>query len=99
MEIVSPENEARDWREKYFEYEAAGVREYWVIDPMSQHLEVYALWEPEGGHSGPKRYRRIKENEGVLESTVLSGFRVRTASFWPPRPHVLDVARELGILT
>jgi len=29
MEIVSPDSEARDWREKYLDYQAAGVREYW----------------------------------------------------------------------
>jgi len=33
IEIVSPDSVVRDWREKYFEYEAAGIREYWVIDP------------------------------------------------------------------
>jgi len=31
IEIVSPDSVVRDWREKYFEYEAAGVQEYWVI--------------------------------------------------------------------
>src|SRR5688500_2046697 len=34
IEIVSPESVTRDWREKYAAYEASGVREYWVIDPM-----------------------------------------------------------------
>ena len=43
VEIVSPDSQSRDWREKYLDYQAAGVREYWVIDPMSQHAEVYAL--------------------------------------------------------
>src|SRR5215510_13117158 len=39
VEIVSPDSPARDWREKYLEYEAAGVREYWVADPMSRSEE------------------------------------------------------------
>jgi len=43
IEIVSPDSQARDWREKYLEYEAAGVHEYWVIDPMSRRAEFYAL--------------------------------------------------------
>ena len=43
IEIVSPASQARDWREKYLEYEAAGVHEYWVIDPMSRRAEFYAL--------------------------------------------------------
>jgi Uma2 family endonuclease len=45
MEIVSPDSVARDWRVKYLEYEAAGVREYWVLDPGSQQLEASVLAE------------------------------------------------------
>ncbi|MFN3653581.1 MAG: Uma2 family endonuclease [Armatimonadota bacterium] len=29
FEIVSPDSVGRDWRDKYSDYEAAGVREYW----------------------------------------------------------------------
>ena len=36
IEIVSPDSVARDWREKFFEYEAAGVLEYWIIDPTTE---------------------------------------------------------------
>src|ERR1017187_6542298 len=43
VEIVSPDSESRDWRDKYLEYQANGVREYWVIDPNSQHAEFYEL--------------------------------------------------------
>lgn len=53
MEIVSPDSVARDWREKYFEYQRAGVREYWVLDPLVPTIEAYTL-----GKSGD--YHRIK---------------------------------------
>ena len=43
IEIVSPDSSARDWRDKYLEYEATGVREYWVIDPIAERLETYVL--------------------------------------------------------
>jgi Uma2 family endonuclease len=43
MEIVSPDSQNRDRRDKYLEYEVAGVREYWLIDPLSRTLDVYAL--------------------------------------------------------
>ncbi len=92
IEIVSPESEARDWREKYAEYESAGVREYWVIDPMSQHVEAYTL-------AGEDGYRRVEEKEGVIWSTVPPGFRLQTKWLWPDtRPKVLEAARELGLL-
>src|SRR6185312_5741056 len=38
MEIVSPDSVERDWREKYDDYQAAGVREYWIIDLPRQRL-------------------------------------------------------------
>ncbi|MBV8780480.1 MAG: Uma2 family endonuclease, partial [Phycisphaerae bacterium] len=43
IEIVSPRSEALDWREKYIEYQSAGVKEYWVIDPRVQAIECYSL--------------------------------------------------------
>jgi hypothetical protein len=40
MEVVSHDSQARDWREKYHDYEAAGVREYWIIDPATSAGDV-----------------------------------------------------------
>ena len=31
VEIVSPESAGRDRGEKYYEYEAAGIPEYWLL--------------------------------------------------------------------
>ncbi len=92
IEIVSPDSPARDWREKYLEYEAVGVREYWVIDPMSQRVESYAL-----GADG--RYSLIEEKDGAVHSTVLTGFFLKPAWLWQePLPNPLDVLKELGVL-
>jgi Uma2 family endonuclease len=90
VEIVSRESESRDWRDKYLEYEAAGVSEYWVIDPMSQHAELYVL-------SPAKKYERIAEREGWLVSSAIAGFRIKTIWLWPAtQPKVADALRELG---
>lgn len=94
VEIVSPDSLARDWREKHLEYQAAGVREYWVIDPASQHMEAYVLDAAQAGSP----YRRIEEKDGVIESVVLAGLKLRTAWLWPAsRPKVLDALREIGV--
>jgi Uma2 family endonuclease len=90
IEIVSPESEARDWREKYLEYESAGVREYWVINPTSGHTEAYALTDG--------RYARIPERDGKIPSAVLPGFHIRPA--WVlarPLPRVRDALHDMGL--
>ncbi len=92
VEITSPDSLARDWREKYLEYETAGVREYWVIDPMSQRVEAYVLGED-------KRFRQIEETEGTIRSSVLEGFYLRLAWLWQePLPNPLVILRELGVI-
>lgn len=91
IEIVSPDSVARDWREKYLEYEAAGIREYWVIDPMAESVEAYAL-----GADG--RYTRIEVQDDAIHSTVLPGFYLKPAWLWQePLPKVGDVLREMGV--
>ncbi|HYO10800.1 MAG TPA: Uma2 family endonuclease [Tepidisphaeraceae bacterium] len=91
MEIVSPDSESRDWRDKYIEYEAAGVREYWVIDPASQRLEAYTL-------TRARKYRRLDESQGRLPSKVLRGFYLRPEWLWQsPLPKLATVLKELGV--
>lgn len=90
IEIVSPDSTKRDWREKLQEYEAAGVREYWVVDPLSKQVEVYAL--------SAKRYQVLPEKGGAVHSRVLPGFFLKQAwLFQDPRPNPRAVLKELGI--
>jgi Uma2 family endonuclease len=100
VEVISPDSVARDWREKYLEYEAAGVREYWVIDPAQRHAEFYALVsQPEQASAEPaRRFHRLPEQEGAITSTVLPNFRLPVAWLWlETRPNVVDALRQLGI--
>lgn len=41
IEIISPGNKARDYFTKLFKYQAAGVREYWIVDPAKRQVMVY----------------------------------------------------------
>ncbi len=41
VEILSPSTAYYDLRVKKKVYERAGVREYWIVDPMERSLEIY----------------------------------------------------------
>lgn len=43
IEVVSPSTEARDRGVKFEDYEAHGVREYWIADPKRKTIEQYKL--------------------------------------------------------
>lgn len=88
VEIVSPESAARDRGEKFYEYEAGAVGEYWLIDPERRRAEFYRL---EDG-----RYTPIQPDaEGVYHSGMVNGFWLRVEWLWrDPLPAVLDVLRE-----
>src|SRR6476646_6195209 len=40
VEIVSPNQENRDYRYKRSEYAARGIMEYWIVDPIAQKLTI-----------------------------------------------------------
>ena len=65
VEVLSPDTALRDKTVKFHLYEKHGVREYWLIDPEAQYVEV---WRLENGE-----LRRVgvfgKNNE--FESPVL----------------------------
>ena len=43
VEVLSPGTEKRDRGYKKNLYERCGVREYWIVDPVSLSVEVYLL--------------------------------------------------------
>ena len=43
IEILSPSSRAHDMFRKLNKYQAAGVREYWIVDPEKQKIIVYDL--------------------------------------------------------
>jgi Uma2 family endonuclease len=92
VEIVSPDSLTRDWREKYYEYEQAGVKEYWVIDPDAKRMDMYFLDEQEN-------YELIPLEKGKLQSRIFPDFWVKPEWFWQEElPNVLDVAKELNLI-
>ena len=72
MEVVSagPKSRRRDFDEKRSEYSAAGIAEYWIIDPLTQTILLLELLN--------SRYELVGEfgiNE-IASSRLLTGFTV-----------------------
>ena len=40
IEIVSPSSQRMDYLTKLFKYRTAGVREYWIVNPMTQTVQT-----------------------------------------------------------
>ena len=43
IEIVSPASRRMDYSIKLFKYRSAGVREYWIVDPIKDRITVWDL--------------------------------------------------------
>ena len=41
IEVVSPSSRKMDYYKKLFKYRTAGVREYWIVDPVKERITVY----------------------------------------------------------
>jgi Uma2 family endonuclease len=41
IEVVSPSSQSMDYMTKLFKYRTAGVREYWIINPMTETVQIY----------------------------------------------------------
>jgi len=70
-EVLSPSTGYYDLRGKKRLYERAGVKEYWIVDPVEGSVEVY-----ENGTDGFARADRAEEDGGVAASALLEGLRV-----------------------
>ncbi len=72
FEVLSKENTVRDLKEKFDIYEEFGVREYWIVDPINEHVFIYILNE-EGKYIG---LRPFVETE--ITSTIFPNFSITT---------------------
>ncbi|MEW6275671.1 MAG: Uma2 family endonuclease [Bacillota bacterium] len=92
IEITSPESIVRDRGEKYVEYEAAGVSEYWLIDPERRQAEFYRL--------GPDNRFRLftTDSAGIYRTEVLPGFWLNLNWLWQePLPSATAVLSEISV--
>jgi len=93
VEVVAEESRVRDRQIKFQEYERAGVREYWIIDPDKKQADFYQL-------DATGRYQAVPpDSEHVYHSAVLEGFWLKVDWLWQsPLPPVMSVLREWKIV-
>jgi len=74
IEVLSPSTTIHDLRRKKPRYQALGVREYWVVDPLAQRVEVYRR---EGDGAPPQPFARpellLAEREDRLATPLFPG--------------------------
>jgi Uma2 family endonuclease len=87
IEVISDDSVYRDRVTKFDEYEAAGVREYWLIDPRpSRQRADFYVRDAQG------RYYAVPLGaEGMFRSTVLPGFWLQVDWLWQESPDIAAI--------
>lgn len=84
IEIISPSTTAKDKKEKFFLYEQAGVKEYWLVYPDNKIIEVFTL-DDSGRYGRPGIY-------GDSDSIPLTAIKGITVDLQPIFSRILELA-------
>lgn len=77
VEVISPDDPARDLVTKRAEYAAAGIGEYWLVDPRDHSVTVLALHGSEYREHGTWRAGQL------ATSASISGLSVAVDTLFP----------------
>jgi Uma2 family endonuclease len=78
IEILSPSNRRVDLTRKKAVYERLGVPEYWIVDPESFAVSIFALVDG--------RFVSVPIEDGIARSRVLPGFAIALADLFEAFP-------------
>lgn len=69
VEVLSPSTEKYDRDIKFNDYCQHNVKEYWIVDPINDHIEQYILKN--------KKYNlKFDAGVGIIESEIITGFKI-----------------------
>ena len=92
VEVLSPSTAGRDWGSKMRDYEQYGVREYWLLNPVVEQINVYVL-------DAAGKYQPLSPDAaGRYHSQVLPGFFVERGWLWPATGESADTLAALRAL-
>jgi Uma2 family endonuclease len=78
VEVLSKSTANNDRTIKYEDYEAHGVKEYWIVDPTKKIVEQYIL--------SHKKYELVfKGKDGNIESVAVKNFKVPVKAIFDKR--------------
>ncbi len=89
VEVLSPTTEKYDRGVKHEDYEAHGVREYWIVDAEAESVEQYVLEE------GAFRLL-LKSGSGDIESRVVPDFRIPIRAIFDSATNLETLRRLLA---
>ena len=93
IEVLSRDTTAVDRGDKFVAFEASGVREYWLIDPVRELADLY--------HLGPDGlYDEFRPDiAGRLRSRILRGFTLDLDLLWrrvlPTTSEIVEMAHAM----
>jgi Uma2 family endonuclease len=87
IEVVSEESVERDYGTKLMEYEAGGVLEYWLFDPIRKRALFNRL-------NADKVYDLVSPDaDGYYETPLLPGLKLHIPTLWEePLPDFFAIA-------
>ncbi|MFD1849069.1 Uma2 family endonuclease [Oceanobacillus bengalensis] len=71
IEITSPSNQSHDLVTKLNLYMQNGVKEYWIVNPLLNSVQIYTL-----DQAGNYQQKDVAKDTGIVKSSVVEGFRV-----------------------
>lgn len=78
VEILSPSTRRHDRLVKLGLYQQAGVREYWIVDPENQSVQVFLL-----GGKGALQLHEDYGKDGIAKVNVLDGCFIELSKVFP----------------
>jgi Uma2 family endonuclease len=92
IEVISDESVVRDRITKMEEYEAASVREYWIIDPRpNKHRAEFFVLDKDR-----QRFQPVPVgSDNIYRSSVIDGLWLNVEWLWAEQPNAVAAFREI----
>ncbi len=86
VEVLSKSTAEKDRTIKFKDYEAHGVSEYWIVDPVNETVEQYYL-------QNEKYELLLKAKDGTINSIVLPDFKVQIRAVFDERTNLEELKK------
>lgn len=77
IEILSPSTARNDRVIKFNNYQKAGVKEYWIVDPLNEYIEAFILQDNRFVTSG------LYTREDSIQVSIIADFNIDLKNIFP----------------